>query len=201
MSADGLTFHELRGAEVLPWLDGLGKLRITVFREYPYLYDGSLEYEREYLKTYAASTDSLVVLVVNEAGEVAGATTCLPLKDEGPEFQQAFLAKGYAVEEICYFGESILLPELRGMGIGKEFFRRREAHAQRLGVKWTTFCAVDRAEVHPMRPEQYRPLDKFWQSQGYEKRPELQATFVWKEIGETEESPKTLTFWMKPCRS
>jgi len=27
--------------------------------------------------------------------------------------------------------------------------------------------------------------------------PELQATFVWKEIGEETESPKTLTFWMK----
>ena len=41
------------GAALEPWLDALGKLRITVFREYPYLNDGTLEYEREYLKTYA----------------------------------------------------------------------------------------------------------------------------------------------------
>jgi hypothetical protein len=27
--------------------------------------------------------------------------------------------------------------------------------------------------------------------------PESQATFVWKEIGEEAESPKTLTFWVK----
>ncbi|TLD69198.1 GNAT family N-acetyltransferase [Phragmitibacter flavus] len=196
--SDGSRFLELRGEELLPWLDGLGELRIAVFREYPYLYDGSLEYERDYLKVYARSEGSLVVLVTDEAGErVLGATTCLPLKDEGEEFQKPFLEKGYDVEKIGYFGESILLPELRGRGIGKEFFKRREAHAQRLGMKWTTFCAVDRAEDHPMRPKGYRPLNEFWRAQGYVQHPELQTTFVWKEMGEAEESPKMLTFWMK----
>jgi GNAT superfamily N-acetyltransferase len=192
-----LRFHELRGAELLPWLDALGRLRIEVFREYPYLYDGSLEYEREYLQVYAKSGGSLVVLVTDESDRVLGATTCLPLKDEGEEFQKPFLEHGYELGDVCYFGESILLPEWRGQGIGKEFFKRREDHARQLGVKWTTFCAVDRAEDHPLRPEGYRPLDDFWRSQGYVQHPELQATFLWKERGEAEESPKTLTFWLK----
>jgi GNAT superfamily N-acetyltransferase len=101
------------------------------------------------------------------------------------------------VNDVCYFGESILLPQLRGKGVGKEFFRRREAHAQRLGVKWTAFCAVDRPVDHPQRPPGYRPLDDFWTAQGYTRRPGMQATFMWKEIGESAESPKTLTFWLK----
>lgn len=196
------TLHEFRGPQLDPWLDGLGRLRITVFREFPYLYDGSLEYERDYLKTYVNSPRSLVVLVVDDvSGEVAGATTCLPLRDEGPEFQEAFLNAGMDVEEVCYFGESILLPSLRGRGLGKEFFKRREAHARNLGVKWSAFCAVDRMPDHPLRPPGYRPLDEFWMAQGYEKRPDLQATFVWKETGEAEESPKTLTFWLKSLRA
>ncbi len=41
--------RQLHGQELGPWLDVLGKLRIRVFREFPYLYDGSLEYERDYL--------------------------------------------------------------------------------------------------------------------------------------------------------
>ncbi len=179
-----------------PWLDGLGQLRLTVFHEYPYLYDGTLEYERDYLRTYTRSPDSLVVLVTQD-DQVVGATTCLPLRDEGPEFQEAFLKAGYDVNEICYFGESILLPSLRGRGIGKEFFKRREAHVQRLKLKHAAFCAVDRDPEHPLRPADYRPLDAFWKTQGYEKHPELQATFVWKERGEDTESPKNLTFWMK----
>jgi len=61
----------------------------------------------------------------------------------------------------------------------------------------TTFCAVDRPDDHPLRPAGYRPLDEFWTSLGYQRRPELRATFVWKEIGEATESPKHLTFWTK----
>lgn len=194
---DAPTFYECRGAALAPWLDALGKLRIAVFREYPYLYDGSLEYEREYLKTYANSPRSLVVLATDPQNEVVGATTCIPLADEGPEFQAAFLKAGWNVAEVCYFGESILLPSWRGRGFGKEFFRRREAHAQKHGFKWTAFCAVDRAPDHPLRPAGYRPLDEFWVSRGYAKQPGLQATFAWKETGEVAESPKSLTFWTK----
>jgi GNAT superfamily N-acetyltransferase len=194
---EALTFHELSGSALEPWLDALGALRIHVFREYPYLYDGSLEYEREYLRTYVNASGSLVVLVTDPTDTVVGATTCIPLRDEGPEFQQPFLEHGFDLNEICYFGESILLPQLRGRGIGKEFFARREAHARTLGVKWTAFCAVDRPPDHPQRPTGYRPLDEFWLAQGYTKHPEMQATFLWKETGEAAESPKTLTFWLK----
>lgn len=191
-----LRLQNFHGAELEPYLDALGGLRIAVFREYPYLYVGTLENEREYLGTYVKSSGSLVVLVFDD-DRVVGATTCLPMLDEGPEFQEAFVQAGYDLSTICYFGESILLPEYRGRGIGKEFFVRREAHVQALGMKFSTFCAVDRAADHPLRPEGYRALDEFWCSQGYVKQPGLQATFVWKEIGEESESPKTLTFWTK----
>lgn len=188
--------QNLHGAEIEPHLEALGSLRITVFREYPYLYDGTLEYEREYLRIYAGSPDSLVVLAF-DGDRVVGATTCLPMRDEGPEFQAAFLQAGYDLDAICYFGESILLPEHRGCGIGREFFTRREAHAAALGMRLTTFCAVDRPADHPLRPADYRPLDEFWAGQGYRKHPELQASFTWKEIGEESESAKSLTFWLK----
>ncbi|MFZ2279026.1 MAG: GNAT family N-acetyltransferase [Prosthecobacter sp.] len=191
-----LRLQNFHGAELAPHLDALGELRIAVFHEYPYLYAGTLKHEREYLGTYVKSSGSLVVLVFDEE-RVVGATTCLPMVDEGPEFQAAFVQAGYDLSTICYFGESILLPAYRGQGIGKDFFVRREAHARKLGMKLSTFCAVDRPAEHPLRPQGYRPLDELWRSQGYSKHPELQATFVWKEIGEETESPKTLTFWMK----
>ena len=192
-----LTLKNFHGPELTPHLDALGELRIAVFREYPYLYDGSLEYERDYLGIYTRTARSRVVLAF-DGDRVVGATTCLPMTDEGPEFQAAFVgAGGYDLADICYFGESILLPEYRGQGVGKEFFLRREAHARQIGAKIATFCAVDRPEDHPLRPAGYRTLESFWQGQGYTKHPDLQATFVWKETGEEAESPKTLTFWLK----
>jgi len=189
--------HELRGEALAPWLEALGGLRIRVFREYPYLYEGTLDYERDYLAVYQKSRDGLVFLVTDDAGNAVGATTCLPLADEGPEFQEPFLNAGMDVAEVFYFGESILLPEWRGRGIGKLFFDRREAHAKQLGYRVTAFCAVDRPDEYPLRPAGYRPLDGFWQSRGYVKQPGLRARFAWKEIGEPTESPKTLTFWTR----
>lgn len=192
-----LTIHEISGAELEPWLDALGELRIRVFREFPYLYDGTLDYEREYLGIYQWCARSRIVLVTTADGGLIGATTCMPLADEAPEFQKPFLDAGLGVDDCLYFGESIVLPEWRGGGLGREFFARREDHARRLGLATTAFCAVDRPENHPLRPREYRALDGFWSSQGYIKRPSLQAVFSWKEIGEETESPKTLTFWTK----
>ena len=192
-SIELINFH---GPALAPHLDALGRLRIAVFREYPYLYEGSLEYERDYLKTYCQADRSLVVLAF-DGREIVGATTCLPMTDEGPEFQDAFIEAGYDLTTICYFGESILLPAYRGRGFGKEFFHRREAHARNFGSRITTFCAVDRPADHPRRPAGYAPLDAMWTKQGYTRHPELRATFVWKEIDEPAESPKTLTFWLK----
>ncbi|MCE2695092.1 MAG: hypothetical protein LW645_12620 [Verrucomicrobiaceae bacterium] len=36
-----LRLQNFQGSEIEPHLDALGALRISVFREYPYLYDGS----------------------------------------------------------------------------------------------------------------------------------------------------------------
>lgn len=195
--SSNLKIISMSGKELSPWLDKLGQLRITVFNEFPYLYEGDLEYERKYLDVYLKSPSSFIVLVLNKNEDVVGATTCLKLIEEGAELQKAFKDAHYNLNDVCYFGESLLLPELRGLGLGKEFFKLREDHAQKLGSQWTTFCAVNRSPDHPRRPPHYQPLDTFWIKQGYTKHPELQAQFTWKEIGEAQESPKSLTFWLK----
>lgn len=199
MNGSTSTFHihELRGKEVEPWLDALGTLRIGVFREYPYLYDGTMEYERRYLGRYVECERSLVVLVTDAKGNAVGATTCMPLSDEEPEFQSPFQARGDELGNILYLGESVVLREHRGMGLGKQFFQLREQHARRLGIEVSAFCAVDRKADDPRRPDGYRSPEGLWKSLGYQKQPDLKATFSWKEIGESEDHPKTLTFWMK----
>jgi GNAT superfamily N-acetyltransferase len=196
MSESPLTLLELSGSALEPYIDALGSLRISVFRDWPYLYEGSLEYERDYLRTYVGCERSLVVLVM-AGGQAVGATTCMPMAEEAPEFQAPFGSAGHDLSRICYLGESILLPEFRGRGLGRMFFEKRHAHAAKLGSSMTTFCAVDRAVDDPRRPALYRPLDEMWTLQGYVKQPQLQAHLEWQEVGETQPSQKTLTFWTK----
>lgn len=175
----------------------LARLRITVFREYPYLYDGSLAYEENYLTTYTRCPDSVAVLARNEVG-VVGASTGLPLTAETAEVQQPFVAQGYDPREIFYCGESVLLPAYRGRGLYREFFAGREQHARALGgFRHMALCGVVRPEDHPRRPSDYAPLDPVWRRFGYEKHPELTTFFAWRDLDESVESPKQMVFWLK----
>ncbi|MCA9628468.1 MAG: GNAT family N-acetyltransferase [Myxococcales bacterium] len=176
--------------------DALAKLRVEVFRAFPYLYEGSFDYELEYLEVYFRCDGAFSALVWDGTSAV-GATTMLPLSDAEEDVRKPFTDAGYDVAKLAYFGESVLLEPYRGRGLGVKFFELREAHARRLGLGACTFCAVDRPADHPARPADYVPNDRFWERRGYRKMPELQATFSWPDIGETESTPKTMSFWMR----
>jgi predicted amidohydrolase/GNAT superfamily N-acetyltransferase len=186
----------LNGRQILPYLEELARLRIEVFREFPYLYDGSLDYEKKYLQAYIDSPRSLVFLI-RDGARAVGATTALPLRDADPEFQQAFVKQGMQLDDVYYFGESVLLPEYRGRGYGHRFFDEREAHARALGFPVTTFCAVLRDQNHPLRPKDYAPYDAFWTKRGYKRVEELTCTYRWKDIDQPGQSDKLMQFWIK----
>jgi len=193
--------HRLTGSAVLEYLPQVAKLRITVFREYPYLYDGDLQYEEKYLKTYSASPGSVIVAAF-DGDTVIGAATAVPMPDADEAVRKEFIAAGYNVNDWFYFGESVLLPAYRGQGIGVEFFHHREAHARDLGgFTYITFCGVVRPDDHPHKPADYMPLTIFWQRRGYQPLPNMTCYFSWKEINETEETAKPLSFWYKELKS
>lgn len=196
----GMRILVRQGREITPFIDDLARLRIAVFRAFPYLYEGTTEYERTYVATYAASPDSVFVLALD--GEtVVGASTGLPMEDETDAFKAPFVSGGWNPERIFYFGESVLMPDYRGQGLGVRFFEEREAHARRLGrFDACCFCAVERPADHPLRPADYQPLDAFWAKRGYVHRPELRTEYVWRDVGETGETAKPMSFWMKEIR-
>ena len=188
----------VRGQAIAEWLDEVARLRVAVFRDWPYLYEGHSdgEYERQYLAHYVASARSVLVLAL-DAGRVVGASTGLPLEDDPEAYGEPLRRAGLPLQQVFYFGESVLLPGYRGLGLGHAFFDEREAHARAMGgFRWTAFCAVDRALDDPRRPPDYRPNDSFWNRRGYARLPGLTTYMAWDEIGRGEiEHP--LTFWLR----
>ncbi len=175
----------------------LARLRIAVFREFPYLYAGSLAYEEKYLATYTQCPASVAVLV-RDGTRVVGVSSGLPLVAEAVEFTEPWLAAGYDPAEIFYCGESVLLREYRGRGVYREFFAAREAHARSLGgMRWMALCAVVRAADHPRRPADYVPLDAVWAKFGYLQQPMLTVHYPWQDLDEAAPSLKEMVFWLK----
>ena len=195
--SDVLTIRTVSGAEILPFVPALAHLRITVFRDWPYLYDGNQDYEETYLSTYAKSPRAAIVLAL-DGDAVVGASTCLPLTDETPNVQEPFKLSGIAVERVFYFGESILLKNYRGSGAGVRFFAEREAHARAVSdCDFAAFCAVQRPADHPAKPVDAVPLDAFWTKRGFTPYPRLRCMMHWRDVGEEEETAHRLSFWLK----
>jgi len=177
-------------------LRALATLRMTVFRSWPYLYDGSVDYEAAYLDEFLSAEDAVVI--VARVGDIpVGMATASPMATQSHVIKAPFVAAGVAVDTLYYFGESVLLPQFRGQGIGHRFFDEREAAARAAGADCATFCAVVRQDDDPRRPHGARDLQGFWRNRGYSLAPGYDTQLSWKEVGAAQESEHLMRFWIK----
>ena len=185
----------LEGPQLAEALDDLAELRIRVFADWPYLYDGDLAYEREYLREFSQEEGSVLIAALDGA-RIVGAATASPMAGQKAEFRAPFEERGFDTARLFYFGESVLLPDYRGHGVGHAFFDHREAAARSHGASHACFCAVMRESADPRRPSNHRPLDAFWQGRGYERVDGLITSFPWKEADCEDEIAHAMQFWM-----
>lgn len=186
----------LTGDDLEQALPALARLRIEVFRSFPYLYAGSAAYEETYLRSFAAARDAFIV-VAEEDGQIVGCATGSAIDGHHGEFAAPLAAEGYDLASTFYFGESVLKEGARGRGLGHAFFDAREAHARARGYARACFCAVERPAGHPLRPEGYSPLDAFWQKREYRKLPGITTSFAWPTEPGGPDQTHPMAYWMR----
>ena len=144
----------------------LAQLRIEVFRDWPYLYDGDLAYERSYISCFLMRPTTLrsaPLMATRSSGHRRH-----PRSQPACGYSsQPFLAAGEPLERIFYFGESVLKERLSRARARPCIFRRARGSRGNARLPKTAFCGVVRPHDHPLRPSGYEPLDPFWRKRGY----------------------------------
>lgn len=189
-----IRFTIQQGKEIYPYIQDLARLRISIFREYPYLYDGNDTYEAKYLSKFSEVEDTYVVLIFDN-DKVIGAFTGIPIR-----FEDETIVKHIPqdkVNDTYYLSEILLDKNYRGKGIGAQLLHQLEDKIISLKkYKRFYFASVIRPENHPEKPKDYKSLDTMWLSNGYQPT-SFTCTLSWKEISEEVETEKTLALWEK----
>lgn len=185
-------FEVARGARIGGYIERLGRFRIEVFREYPYLYDGEMEYERKYLGRYAARPNSFLIFCEDANGFVA-ACTGICMDGAGEEFCEIFSQED--TSEICYIGEVMIKEGYRGQGLGSKLLSKAMKLIKEGGYKKAVLCAVDRDEKRHLRPKDYVAPDNLWLKFGFKKLSDKKIYYDWRDIGETCETQKRMSVW------
>ena len=191
-----ITEQLLTGSAVEESLDDIASLRISIFREFPYLYDGRREDESRYLQVYANAPDTIVI-TVSDSGKIIGAATGIPLRHEHQELVEPFAGSDYSLDEIYYVGELLFYPEYRNRGLGLRLVERMEEQVRSLeSYRYLTCATVVRSNDHSLRPAAYLPIDRFLAVAGFHPLPKMMTEFSWLETdGITRTHP--MNFWLK----
>lgn len=185
------------GGGLKPYIHSVAKLRMEVFKDYPYFEDPDLDRETLYLRKISSNKETIGVLIFDNT-TLVGASLGYPLSMEEASLQLPFNERRLDTASYFYFGNSALLRQYRGRGIGHHFFDAREAHvAHYKKYKHICFCVPDCPEPDPNRPKDFVPLVDFWRKRGYVPHPEIKGTLSWKKIDESCPSKKPMSFWIK----
>jgi len=191
-----ITEQLLTGAAIADALDDLATLRLDIFPEYPYLYQGGREDELTYLGTYAEAPDACVIIAY-DGSAIIGAATGMPLIHEDAQMLDAFAGTTFPLIEVYYVGELLFRPAYRHCGLGQKLLARLESHIRSRGhYRMLTCATVERPDNHPLRPRYYTPITRFLARTGFARLSGVATSFMWREIdGVKRDHP--MQFWSK----
>lgn len=189
------------GPAILPYVRDVAAMRIEGFRDFPYLYEGTYEYEAKYLEGYAKEPRAMLIRVL-DGDRLAAVATSTPLASSADivaEAPERFAALGHDPATFYYYAEILVKKAFRGRGIAEMIYRERERWAKQWGYENLCLAVVQRPPDHPLRPADYKSPERIWIRHGFTKT-SVEIVYNWPTIlpgGKVEELDNPMTFWMR----
>ena len=188
-----LEYKSYTGPEAREFFEDIARLRISEFKPYPYLYDGNISCERQYLESYFVCPDTLIILVFDQ-GQVVGFSSSIPLVADMGEIKNTFVNANYNLEQWLYIGEVIIQDPYQRQGALNKFLEEHGKHAQNLGLTKLTAMFVDRPANHTLKPKDYFPTELLFEKKGWRDL-QIDIKLKWKQVDTGQEENNTLSFW------
>lgn len=192
-----IVIEVLKGNEVIPYLKKWIEIRLLFYKDYPYLYDGTMEGEEHYLRMYSNSENTLLVMA-KRGEEIIGAVIGLPLPESPEENKDAFQEAGMLQEELFYLGDSIVTKEFKTSNVQEQMYHKFESAVKHLEkYRGIVVCEIERDVNDPKKVANDTFYELAWNNRGFIKEPNQTVLFSWQEIDDVESSDHRMVFWRK----
>jgi len=181
-------YQLVQGSDMEQYVNDMIRLRLTVFRESPYFYDGTEGEERAYLEQHLHSEKGLF-LIAKTGDHVIGMLSGTPMKDRD-DYAYPYVKNAIPTDSIFCLGELVVEQSDHREQIGLNLYQLFEEHVRSLGSYDTiSECVV----LHPIAGEGKSILMQV----GGSKCPNLVYHCFWKEIDQEVSTDHVMEYWSK----
>jgi ribosomal protein S18 acetylase RimI-like enzyme len=171
------------GKETAKYIDIVSEWRIKLFREYPYLYVGDIEYEKKYMQGHATDKQAMIAIAKVD-GMLAGFSTGFPLISDSEivaDVKKLVSQAGDDIADYYYYGEIMVLPEFRGRGLASMLYTAQDNLIKSWEFKHVCISTVVQEENHPLKPAGYKSTEGMFEHMGFVKN-KLMINYPWPTI-------------------
>lgn len=190
-----ISFEVLKDAQIRSIEDSFADLRMTIFREYPYLYEGDLATEKQYFELFG---DKTICMIAKDGPAIVGVIIGTPLQEIFKPLLKPLIEADINVEKMFYLADLLVLKSYRGKRIGHTLYELFEKEVQKTGkFSHILIREIFKSPGDPKKPFDYYSLDLFWDKRGFKKMEGISQQDKWKAIGDEEISLHTMIYQVK----
>ena len=150
--------------KIASYIDKVSEMRLRIFKEYPYLYYGTMAAEKNYMMLYTTDAKATLALAYDD-NKIIGISTGIPLLSNADiinDCPNLLMESGEVPADYYYYGEILLEREYRGYGISSRLYAAQDLLVKKWGFNKCCILTVMRDMQHPLKPENYQCTENIW---------------------------------------